>query len=230
MKTSLASTRELAAALKSSAAKTGSTTPSVRGADWRTAVVTAVGAGTVTADGIVVRCMETYMQPLVGDVAVISQSSNGNWIAFGRLATASTNAWTSYTPTWTAGTTNPSLGNGTLIGRFQRVDRTINLQINLVAGSTTTYGSGVFSFALPARAADSGCTYIGNAHILLTTSSTFRYGGQFVISPNATAASPSFPDATLTPATRHTLWNQTVPLTFASTGQMRITATYEAAN
>ncbi|MDR3084012.1 MAG: hypothetical protein LBV60_24365 [Streptomyces sp.] len=102
MKTSLASTRELAAALKASAAKTGSTTPSVRGADWRTAVVTAVASGTVTADGIKVRCMETYARPLVGDVIVISQSSNGNWITWGRTSTGA--AWTTLTLAsgWTA--------------------------------------------------------------------------------------------------------------------------------
>lgn len=101
-KTRLASTRELAAALKSSAAKTGSTTPSVRGSDWRTAVVTAVGAGTVTADGIVVRCIEPYARPLVGDVVVISQSSNGNWITFGRPVAGA--GWTPITLAsgWTA--------------------------------------------------------------------------------------------------------------------------------
>lgn len=100
MKSAHASTRDLAAALQQSARKTGETLPSVRGADWRTATVTAVGAGTVTADGIVARCMETYTMPLAGDVAVISQSSNGNWIAFGRLSSGD--------PGWT----QPSLGAG----------------------------------------------------------------------------------------------------------------------
>lgn len=100
MKTAHASTRDLAAALRDSAQKTGETSPSVRGADWRTAVVTAVGTGTVTADGITARCLETYTMPLVGDVAVISQSSNGNWIAFGRLSSGD--------PGWVT----PSLGSG----------------------------------------------------------------------------------------------------------------------
>lgn len=107
MKTGHASTRDLAQALKASAQKTGETSPSVRGADWRTAVVTAVGTGTVTADGITARCMETYRLPKVGDVAVVSQSSNGNWIAHGRtMATAST--WT--TLTLASGYTNPGHG------------------------------------------------------------------------------------------------------------------------
>jgi hypothetical protein len=100
VKTGHASTRDLAQALRQSAQKTGETSPSVRGADWRTAIVTAVGAGTVTADGITARCLETYTMPLVGDVAVISQSSNGNWIAFGRLSSGD--------PGWIT----PTLGSG----------------------------------------------------------------------------------------------------------------------
>ncbi|MGW1160354.1 hypothetical protein ACWD48_19480 [Streptomyces sp. NPDC002519] len=134
-------------------------------------------------------------------------------------------AWTSYTPTWTASTTNPSVGNGTLIGRYQLFGKTCHLQINLVTGSTTTYGSGTYTFALPFTSANSGATYIGNAHLLQGS----RYAGHFIISPASSGAGPSFPDSTLSPVTRHSLWNQTMPLTFASTGQMRITATYEIA-
>lgn len=100
MKTRRASDAETAAALKRSAKRVGEQSASVRGADWRTAIVTAVGAGTVTADGIVWRCMETYTMPLIGDVAVVSQSSNGNCIAFGRLSSGD--------PGWT----QPSLGTG----------------------------------------------------------------------------------------------------------------------
>lgn len=107
MKTAHASTRELAAALTASAQKAGEQTPSVRGSDWRTAVVTAVGAGTVTADGLVWRCMDTYILPAVGDVAVVSQSSSGSLIAHGRtMAAAST--WTNLT--LASGYVNPGHG------------------------------------------------------------------------------------------------------------------------
>jgi hypothetical protein len=88
---------DLASALKRQAKRTGEQTPSVRGADWRLATVTAVGAdGTVTADGLKVRRMEDYQAPAVGDVIVVSQSSSGNWITHGRPAgaTAPSGAWT----------------------------------------------------------------------------------------------------------------------------------------
>lgn len=82
-----ASTRDLASAVARRAQRAGEQAPSVRGADWRLATVTVVGAGTVTADGIVCRRLKSYTSPTVGDVSVISQSGNGNWIALGPLAT-----------------------------------------------------------------------------------------------------------------------------------------------
>jgi hypothetical protein len=93
----LAVHRDLVTAMKAQAKRTGEESPSVRGADWRLATVTAVGTdGTVTADGIKVRRMDTYQAPAVNDVIVICQSSSGNWIAFGRTAAAAdpVGAWT----------------------------------------------------------------------------------------------------------------------------------------
>ncbi|GGV91533.1 hypothetical protein [Streptomyces massasporeus] len=100
--------RDLAWALKQQAKRTGERAPSVRGADWRTAVVTAVnGDGTVDADGIEdIRCLDRYALPSVGDVIRIDQSSSGNWLALGTLATVS--GWT--TLTLAAGYTNPGHG------------------------------------------------------------------------------------------------------------------------
>jgi hypothetical protein len=81
--------RDLAWALKQQATRTAKATPAVRGADWRMATVTEVpGDGTVVADGIPCRCLETYNAPLVGDLIIISQSSAGNWLALGRTASA----------------------------------------------------------------------------------------------------------------------------------------------
>ncbi|MFJ9671308.1 hypothetical protein ACIRP5_11040 [Streptomyces sp. NPDC101221] len=86
--------RDLAYALKQQATRAGESSPSVRGSDWRLATVTLVNAdGTVTAQGIPsIRCLDTYRSPAVDDLIVISQSSNGNWLAHGRLA-ATTRDW-----------------------------------------------------------------------------------------------------------------------------------------
>ena len=62
-------------------------------------------------------------------------------------------AWIDYTPTWTASTTNPVLGNGTIVGRYSLVNKTVTAQILLTMGSTTTFGSGAYFFSLPVTAA-----------------------------------------------------------------------------
>lgn len=81
--------RDLGAALKRAAQRAGEQTPAVRGSDWRLATVTALpGGGLVTVDGDMdVRRLASYTAPAVDDVIVISQSSSGNWIALGPLAT-----------------------------------------------------------------------------------------------------------------------------------------------
>jgi hypothetical protein len=59
--------------------------------------------------------------------------------------------WTTYTPAWTAVTTNPAIGNGTLTGKYIiRPGGTCILRIYLVAGGTTMFGSGAWSFGMPA--------------------------------------------------------------------------------
>lgn len=65
-------------------------------------------------------------------------------------------AWTSYTPVWTAATTNPVIGNGTLNGAYVAAGKLIFYRIAIVAGTTTTWGSGAYSFTYPFAPLDSG--------------------------------------------------------------------------
>lgn len=75
-------------------------------------------------------------------------------------ANISTGAWTTWTPTWTAeggGGSNPTLGNGTLSGRYHKVGRMVTFAIQLVWGSTTAAGGGAgsenWTFTLPFQVA-----------------------------------------------------------------------------
>jgi hypothetical protein len=95
MKSQHSTHRDLAWALKQQAQRAGERAPSVRGSDWRLTTVTTVNTdGTIIADGITARRMETYQVAAVGDVVVLSQSSSGNWIAHGRLSAGTDTAWT----------------------------------------------------------------------------------------------------------------------------------------
>lgn len=133
-------------------------------------------------------------------------------------------AWTPYTPTWTATTTNPTLGNGTLVGRYSKIGRQVTVHINLIPGSTTTFGSGSYNFAVPFAAANLGCSYIMSAHLL----GTDRWLGETVISPAATTTAAFFPTAAGN--SRANFWSPSAPEAFANGSQIRITGSYESAS
>ncbi|MEV0183803.1 hypothetical protein AB0I54_31645 [Streptomyces sp. NPDC050625] len=136
-------------------------------------------------------------------------------------------AWTPYTPTWTGSTTNPVLGNGNMVGRYMKFGRTVLCEINLTTGSTTTYGSGNYSWTLPFQAANAGVNVIGNAQLLGTN----RWLGQIVISANATTCSAFFPTYPSGVAdTRASFLTQVLPETHAAGDQVRLTFMYEAAS
>lgn len=80
----------LANAIRQQAIQAGADTPTVRGADWRQAIVATVGTdGTVvTTDGITARRLDSYQTPLAGDRIIITISGSGNWLAAGRTASA----------------------------------------------------------------------------------------------------------------------------------------------
>jgi len=71
--------------------------------------------------------------------------------------------WVAWTPVWTATTTNPVIGNGTLTGRYTRIGNTVHASIYLLFGSTTTAGSGVYYFSLPVAANASYINYWGGS-------------------------------------------------------------------
>lgn len=88
-------------------------------------------------------------------------------------------AWDTYTPTWTANTTNPSLGNGTRVGRFLRIGKTVHVRIEIVAGSTTTFGSGFFILSLPvaARTTAGSDGMPGSVYLLDASGGARQFGG-----------------------------------------------------
>ncbi len=58
-------------------------------------------------------------------------------------------AWNSYTPTWTAASSNPVIGNGTIEGWYKVIGKTCFVRGNIVIGSTTTFGSGEWYVSMP---------------------------------------------------------------------------------
>ncbi|MFE4658371.1 hypothetical protein ACFRFJ_17035 [Streptomyces hydrogenans] len=96
-------------------------------------------------------------------------------------------AWQTYTPAWTASSSNPSLGNGSIGGQYSRVGDTVSFHVKITSGSSTTYGSGTWSISLPVQAAAGvdalGTVMIGDA----TSSSAYSLGAAYIPAGSSTA-------------------------------------------
>jgi hypothetical protein len=77
----------------------------------------------------------------------------------------------SYTPTWTASTTNPAIGNGSITGRYKRYRDLVYVEMTVTMGSTTTYGSGGYRLSVPAGLTPTGRPLLNGT---LRTTSTYR--------------------------------------------------------
>lgn len=92
------------------------------------------------------------------DTGVLSYSNGTAW-------TDVTAGAQSYTPTWEGTSSNPTLGNGTLVARYAKVGKLVQFEIELTIGSTTTFGAGSWSFTLPVPAASALNQPVGDAYV-----------------------------------------------------------------
>jgi hypothetical protein len=127
-------------------------------------------------------------------------------------------AWSSYSPTWTASVTNPVLNNGTIDGRYKQVGKTVHFYINILMGSTTTFGAGDWRVSLPITA-QNAFNVIANAMYLDNTVQWYE-GSAF----NSFTGSTT----TLTMYYTNTTVSNIAPFTWASGDYLIITGTYEA--
>ena len=136
--------------------------------------------------------------------------------------------FTAYTPTWTSSGTAVSLGNGVLTGRYRRTGKMVEVLITLLMGSTTTYGTGDYSFQLPSVPTSQGLTQalvLGSGRAL-DTGVANRTG--IAISATLAGVSPARVRVS-TGSTSTTIWGQTVPHTWGNTDELTISCSYEEA-
>jgi hypothetical protein len=127
-------------------------------------------------------------------------------------------AWDTYTPSWTASSVNPAIGNGTISGRYFAIGKLVIAEIILTPGSTTTFGTGDYRLTVPTAAA-AGAPIIGVAdaadagtanHIGVTRQITTT---TFAVLVTASAS----------------IWGTTVPMTWANGDSARFLVAYRAA-
>lgn len=82
--------------------------------------------------------------------------------------------YNTFTPTWTSTGTAPAIGNATVNARYFRIGKFVHAAIAITFGSTSTYGTGAYRFALPVALAG-GLAF--SSSVYLSDSST----GNFVM-------------------------------------------------
>lgn len=92
-----------------------------------------------------------------------------------------------YTPVWTASSVAPVLGNGTLVGRYIIRGGLCRLQLELTIGSTTTAGTGSYTFSLPIAHGTGYGISVGTSYIL--DAGTMNYTGVAHIAAGASVMS-----------------------------------------
>lgn len=60
--------------------------------------------------------------------------------------------WLSYTPVWSSSGTQPVRGNGTVVGGYRQIGKTVTARGSVNPGSTTTFGTGSYRVSVPVAA------------------------------------------------------------------------------
>jgi hypothetical protein len=127
--------------------------------------------------------------------------------------------WASYTPAWTASSSNPSLGNGTISGSYLQINKTVLFRVVLFAGSTTTFGSGTYRLSLPVTAMNSAEIINASVHLYDSSASAHQSG----VATYVSASVIQFFSASSGQV------NPTTPWTWANGDSIQVAGSYEAA-
>lgn len=144
------------------------------------------------------------------------------------LATAtdfSNTAWASYTPTWASDSGTPSIGNGSITGRYKQLGKTVFFNLNLTYGSSTTGGTGAWTFGLPVAAHDPNYQF----PVSILNSGLAWYGA--IGNGNYKGSTNNF-SVIHQNDTSTTVWggvSATAPFTFGDGDTLTVSGSYEAA-
>ena len=134
-------------------------------------------------------------------------------------------AWTVYTPTWSATSgTQPTLGNGSLVGRYQQIGKTVHVFMQLTIGSTSTLSVAQWQLDLPVTAVSgSGLVQVLSGR-MWDASATQGY----IISAHLTSGTTARLDAQTNSSGLSSV-SANGPITWAAGDWIVVQGTYEAA-
>ena len=132
--------------------------------------------------------------------------------------------WTAYNPAWTALTTNPVIGDGTIQGAYVPAGKLIHFWVKITMGASTTYGTGAYLIGLPVlQVLTPRWAFSGLLRDVSAGSSYPIIGEQEAASQIKIARLPTTAGGALIACTG------TAPVTLASGDTLQMHGTYEAA-
>lgn len=165
--------------------------------------------------------MTTYTGTLPATLLIpqsVTQTVTDAWYG---ILLAFSDSWSTYTPAWTSSGVAPVLNNGTIAGRYARVGKLVWCTGILTVGSTTTFGTGVWSVSLPVTASTSTIgIYVGQAFLFDNSVTAGRRSGCQTVSTTTTASAYAGGGGQIAPA---------APFTWAVGDKWSWTLFYEAA-
>lgn len=133
--------------------------------------------------------------------------------------TALSDDWAVWVPVWSTSGTAPSVGDGTLTGRYKQIGKTVHYNMTLTWGTTTSAGTGTWSFTTPI---DVQTARLPLPTMAIDVSAALGYP---CVARTTTASPNILAIYTSTPAV---IAGSTVPFVWANTDQLIINGTYEA--
>lgn len=115
-----------------------------------TAKVTHQDTNSTEANRIICPSTNGQIVGVSGRMVLVYDTTTDRW----REALADPGAPITYTPTWTGSGSNPAIGNGTLTGRYTQRGTLVWFRIKVLAGGTTTFGTGTYEWSLPMAESD----------------------------------------------------------------------------
>lgn len=140
-----------------------------------------------------------------------------NGSSWSLLEWSASDAWLTWTPT----TEGITLGNGTLIARYQKLNRLVNFRIKFILGSTSEISGIVrFSYPVPMHSDYTEWHPLGtaSAHDITTSQKS-----GFVTVDSATRMQIHTTDYTNS-------WNETTPFNWSTADELFVSGSYEAAS
>jgi len=162
------------------------------------------------------------INPSLGSVS--ATSFTGSLTGSVNGAVIDNTAWVSYTPSWTANSSNPVIGNGTITGQYKVIGKTCFVRGNIVMGSTTTFGSGEWYVSMPFTASHADA-------ILMTANLLDNGSAWYNATLNGARAGFNYKTAIQYQATGGTAndVNSTQPFTWANSDRFLWNGSYEIA-